>query len=57
MDIIENASYYKLLRMYQGALTAASLPGSAAGLDAVTMRYGLAVWDLQTDAGARQSRP
>jgi tetratricopeptide (TPR) repeat protein len=46
MDIIENASYYKLLRIYQGALAADSLLGSAAGLDAVTMRYGLAAWDL-----------
>jgi tetratricopeptide (TPR) repeat protein len=46
MDIIENASYYKLLRMYQGALTADSLLGSGAGLDAVTMRYGLAAWHL-----------
>jgi tetratricopeptide (TPR) repeat protein len=44
MDIIENASYYKLLRMYQGALTADSLLGSGAGLDAVTMRYGVAAW-------------
>ena len=48
MDIIENASYYKLLRMYQGALTAESLLGSGAGLDAVTMRYGIAAWHLNS---------
>jgi tetratricopeptide (TPR) repeat protein len=46
MDIIENASYFKLLRMYQGALTAESLLGSGAGLDAVTTRYGVAAWHL-----------
>lgn len=46
MDIIENASYYKLLRMYQGALTADGLLGSGTGLDAVTLRYGLAAWHL-----------
>ena len=46
MDIIENASYFKLLRMYQGALTADSLLGSGAGLDAVTTRYGVAAWHL-----------
>jgi tetratricopeptide (TPR) repeat protein len=46
MDIIENASYYKLLRMYQGALPADGLPGSGTGLEAVTMRYGVAAWHL-----------
>jgi tetratricopeptide (TPR) repeat protein len=46
MDIIENASYHRLLRMYKGELTAESLlaPASGAGLDAVTTRYGVAAW-------------
>lgn len=46
LDIIENTSYYKLLRMYQGALTAESLLGGGTGLDAVTTRYGIAAWHL-----------
>ena len=47
MDIIENASYHRLLRMFKGELTPESLlaPG-AAGLDAVTTRYGIAAWHL-----------
>ena len=46
MDIIENASYHRLLRMYKGEVTAGSLlePSSGAGLDAVTTRYGVAAW-------------
>jgi tetratricopeptide (TPR) repeat protein len=46
MDIIENASYHRLLRMYKGEVTAESLlePSSGAGLDAVTTRYGVAAW-------------
>jgi len=46
MDIIENASYHRLLRMYKGEFTAESLlvPGAGAGLDAVTTRYGVAAW-------------
>jgi tetratricopeptide (TPR) repeat protein len=46
MDIIENGSYHRLLRMYKGELTAESLlaPASGAGLDAVTTRYGVAAW-------------
>ena len=48
MDIIENASYHRLLRMYKGELTADSLlaPAAGAGLDAVTTRYGVAAWHL-----------
>lgn len=48
MDIIENASYHRLLRMYKGELTADGLlaPASSAGLDAVTTRYGVAAWHL-----------
>jgi tetratricopeptide (TPR) repeat protein len=47
MDIIENASYHRLLLMFKGELTPDSLlaPG-AAGLDAVTTRYGIAAWHL-----------
>ena len=47
MDIIENASYHRLLRMFKGELTPESLlaPGGA-GLDAVTTRYGVAAWHL-----------
>jgi len=52
MDIIENGSYHKLLRMFKGELTPESLlaPGTA-GLDAVTTRYGIAAWHL---AGGRR---
>ena len=54
MDIIENASYHRLLRLFKGELTAASLLApAAAGLDAVTTRYGVAAWHLangRTDA-------
>jgi tetratricopeptide (TPR) repeat protein len=55
MDIIENASYHRLLRVFKGDLTPESLlaPGGA-GLDAVTTRYGLAAWHLangRNDAG------
>ena len=47
MEIIENASYHRLLRMFKGELTPESLlaPGGA-GLDAVTTRYGIAAWHL-----------
>lgn len=55
MEIIENASYHRLLRMFKGELTPESLlaPG-AAGLDAVTTKYGIAAWHLangRRDAG------
>jgi tetratricopeptide (TPR) repeat protein len=46
MDIIENSSYHKLLRMFKGELTPASLLTSGAGLDAVTTRYGIAAWHM-----------
>lgn len=47
MDIIENASYHRLLRVFKGELTPESLlaPGGA-GLDTVTTKYGLAAWHL-----------
>jgi tetratricopeptide (TPR) repeat protein len=54
MDIIENGSYHRLLRMFKGELTAESLLGpGAAGLDAVTTRYGIAAWHLA--AGRRDA--
>jgi len=43
MEIIENGSYYRLLRLYKGEVAAESFTG-AAGLDAVTTTYGLARW-------------
>jgi tetratricopeptide (TPR) repeat protein len=46
MEIIENGSYFRLLRMYQGAAAADSLLAGGAGLDAVTTRYGVAAWHL-----------
>jgi tetratricopeptide (TPR) repeat protein len=46
MEIIENASYHKLLLMYKGASTPESVAGSALGLDAVTIGYGVANWHL-----------
>jgi tetratricopeptide (TPR) repeat protein len=49
MEIIENASYHRLLRMFKGELTPESLLApSAPGLDAVTTRYGVAGWHLAT---------
>jgi tetratricopeptide (TPR) repeat protein len=55
LEIIENASYHRLLRMFKGELALESLlaPGGA-GLDAVTPRYGIAAWHLangRKDAG------
>jgi len=47
MDVIENASYHRLLRMFRGELTVESLlPQGAAGLDTVTTKYGVAAWHL-----------
>jgi len=47
MEIIENGSYHRLLRMFKGELTPESVvaPG-AAGLDTVTTKYGIAAWHL-----------
>lgn len=53
MDIIENGSYHKLLRMFKGELTPESLLASGAGLDAVTTRYGIAAWHM---ANGRQQQ-
>ena len=47
MDIIENGSYHRLLRLFKGELTVESLlPAGAAGLETVTTRYGIAAWHL-----------
>ena len=47
MDVIENASYHRLLRMFKGELTMESLlPQGAAALDTVTTKYGVAAWHL-----------
>src|SRR4030095_7982110 len=46
MDIIENGSYYRLLRVYKGEMSAETLAASGAGLDAVTTKYGLARWHV-----------
>ena len=47
MDIIENGSYHRLLRMFKGEVTPESIvaPGGA-GLDAVTTKYGVAARHL-----------
>lgn len=44
MDVIENASYHKLLMLYKGANTEEALLSSAGGLDAVTIGYGVGNW-------------
>jgi tetratricopeptide (TPR) repeat protein len=44
MDIIENASYHKLLMLYKGTETENRLMTSASGLDAVTIGYGVGNW-------------
>jgi tetratricopeptide (TPR) repeat protein len=48
LTLIENASYYKLLMMYRNPKEAETLRASlgAEALDAVTIGYGLANWDL-----------
>jgi tetratricopeptide (TPR) repeat protein len=53
MEIIENASYHKLLRLFKGELTPESLLATGAGLDAVTTRYGIAAWHM---ANGRQQQ-
>ena len=48
MEIIENASYHKLLLMYKGAQTPEALlaDSGASGVDAVTIGYGVGNWYL-----------
>jgi hypothetical protein len=57
LDIVENASYQRLLAMYKGQLTPeALLEQSAAGLDRTTVAYGVGNWHYynhrQSDAEA-----
>ena len=53
MDVIENASYHKLLLMYNGEITAEALRESAkaGGLDGATIGYGVANWHLYNGRG------
>jgi tetratricopeptide (TPR) repeat protein len=44
MDIIENGSYYKLLMFYKGSESEERLLSGTAGLDAVTIGYGVGNW-------------
>lgn len=44
MDVIENASYHKLLMLYKGIESEDGLMSSASGLDAVTIGYGVGNW-------------
>jgi tetratricopeptide (TPR) repeat protein len=47
MEIIENGSYHRLLRMFKGEIPLDSLLASATGaLDTVTTSYGVAAWHL-----------
>ena len=48
MEVIENASYHKLLLMYKGEIDADALleESKKASLDAVTIGYGIANWHL-----------
>jgi tetratricopeptide (TPR) repeat protein len=58
MEIIENASYHKLLMLYKGEEKADALMASLAGggLDAVTIGYGVANWHLY-NGRADQANP
>lgn len=44
MDVIENASYHRLLMLYKGIESEDGLMSSASGLDAVTIGYGVGNW-------------
>lgn len=47
LDIIENVSYERLVRLYQGRLQPGALVAeAAAGLDRTTVTYGVAIWHL-----------
>ena len=48
-DIIENFSYYKLCRFYQGELPIDSVQGSAGSPSSDAMRYGLGNWYFYND--------
>ena len=53
LDVIENADYYKLIRLYQGKTTAAELlkeiSGEASPLSKASVGYGLGNWFLYND--------
>jgi len=50
LDVIENADYYKLIRLYQGKTTAnqmlKEIGSEANGLSKTTIGYGLGNWFL-----------
>ena len=46
MEIIENGAYHRLLRMFKGELTPESLVAPGDGVEAVTLRYGIAAWHM-----------
>ena len=48
-DIIENFSYYKLCRFYQGELPIDSLQGSAGSPSSDAMKYGMGNWYFYND--------
>ena len=53
LDVIENGDYYKLIRLYQGKITAEDLlkeiSGSANSLTNASLGYGLGNWMLYND--------
>jgi len=49
LEIIENHSYYALVRLYAGQLSAGDLTASDDAVQDATMAYGLGVWDLLHD--------
>ena len=53
LNVIENADYYKLIRLYQGRTTAAELlkeiSGEASPLSKASVGYGLGNWFLYND--------
>ena len=53
LNVIENADYYKLIRLYQGTMTAAELlkeiSGEASPLSKASVGYGLGNWFLYND--------
>jgi tetratricopeptide (TPR) repeat protein len=54
LDVIENASYHKLLLMYRGEITLEDLmKESMAGLDRATILYGIGNWHLYNGDSAR----
>jgi tetratricopeptide (TPR) repeat protein len=60
LDIIENADYYKLIRIYKGQLKAedvlAEISKNADSLSNATMGYGLGNWFLYNDQRAQAEK-